>query len=685
MTMIDNEKNDEFVNQMENPNLVQRQQMMDELNEKHQEELVKKNKEQVQNNPNAFNEEMNELQAKDEPNEVEDKPASEYPGDINKAIDRRIKEKEEPKVETVKSLPDGIEEPPSEYPFVNMEEAIDKEIKAREEEKIRAKKVEEEPVVTEEKPKTKKKETKKKKVDIISPEYAEQIKDKKNNTESVPTVKNTIEDFDDLDKKVEIANTEVIQNSDSYDEAEEMTVEKINKTIDDIYSDDATTETPTTNMKVEIVDEEEEEKKEKSKKASTKKERTVEYYGGDGEVTSFKTRVSKNAKILRNIEIDDTSKIKSVGINAKTAQDRQKIYLNTVYPTLQPSIAVVPMIISGVVISMSAFSWPDIKEICLIEEKLSDLDQNDPDYIYEKNKNFIEKRKKQLQLFYKHITAVSGYVEKPSYDELFNKILKFPDFQQLFFAAYATTSQSKEHRFNIACGTCGSDNFVDAKPKDLCFLLNTNININKLIYYIEKGSTLDASESAKIYKEFQEEKIVEMANNTYRTKKALPNSAFIYDLKIPTIGEALAAMEDLIEIFRDKDLSYTDEYSGSTVYIDSSFGLTQDLIELRYYLYLNKLIVADIVEEDKENNSVKVSYVNFDDKNAIYNSIQNLSPADYKALITDETLQKLVRVTGIRHAIKGGVCHEPTCKAELGNISVEPETLFFMIAQEELV
>jgi hypothetical protein len=102
-------------------------------------------------------------------------------------------------------------------------------------------------------------------------------------------------------------------------------------------------------------------------------------------------------------------------------------------------------------------------------------------------------------------------------------------------------------------------------------------------------------------------------------------------------------------------------------------------------LYLNKLIVADIVDEDKENNSVKVSYVNFDDKNAIYNSIQNLSPADYKALITDETLQKLVRVTGIRHAIKGGVCHEPTCKAELGNISVEPETLFFMIAQEELV
>ena len=82
--------------------------------------------------------------------------------------------------------------------------------------------------------------------------------------------------------------------------------------------------------------------------------------------------------------------------------------------------------------------------------------------------------------------------------------------------------------------------------------MNTNINIDKLTYYIEKGSSLDTSESAKIYNEFQKEKLVEMANTTYRTKKALPNSAFIYDLKIPTIGNALRAMEDLIEVFRDK-------------------------------------------------------------------------------------------------------------------------------------
>lgn len=666
--MTENEKNNEFVKQVENnPDIIARNNMIEELGEKYQEERAASKKKSVENSTiNEFDSNMERMKAKDE------RPTQKN----NQTLSIKDVEESIQKAEEEFSNSEFMDD---ENFFENMAESV---INKNEEKKEEIKQVEEKVEVK--KPKTKKKE---KTVDIITPEAAEKIKDSKNVQLVKTNVKNTIDDFDDLDKKVEIANIEANDNNE-YDDVEELTEEKINKTIEDIYSDDSTKGAPTSSMTVEIVDNVEDDKEEtnstKDPKKTEKKERTVTYYGGDGEVTAFKTKVSKNAKILRNVNIEDTSKVSSVAISAKTAQDRQKIYLNTVFPTLQPSIAVVPMIISGVVISMSAFSWPDIKEICIIEEKLSDLDPSDPDYIYDKNKNFIEKRRKQLQLFYKHITAVSGYKDKPSFEDLFDKILKFPDFQQLFFAAYATTSQSKEHRFNIACGTCGSDNFVEAKPKDLCFLLNTNININRLTYYIEKGSTLEQSESAKIYKEFQEEKIVEMANNIYRTKKALPNSAFMYDLKIPTIGEALDAMDDIVEIFRDKDLSHTDEYSGSTIFIDSSFGLTPELIELRYYLYLNKLIVADIVDEDKENNKVKISYVHFDDKNAIYNSIQNLSPADYKTLITDETLQKLVRVTGIRHAIKGGICNEPTCKAELGNISVEPETLFFMIAQEEL-
>lgn len=659
-----------------NPEVAKRQEMMNQLSEIHDieretEKVKKANEKKSKTNSNEY---MNSVEATEEKEyvPVTDVPASEkvvppleeskseeedddfFGDDLESAITESVKHANDvPEGKVHDELPE----------LVSKEESTTKTVKT-------------------EKKKTSPK--KDKKVDIITPEEANKIKNKKEGTNK-DGVKSSIENFDDLDEKVEISHREAYENSNHYQDevAKDLTTEEINKTFDDIYSDDSTIETPKTDMKVEVVSSEEQ--SEKKQKKTKKKEKTIHYYGGDGEVTAFKTKVSKNAKILRNIEVKDTSEISSVGIGAKTAQERQDVYLKTVLPTLQPSIIAVPMIISGVVISMSAFSWPDIKEICLIEEKLEDLDPSDPDYIYNKNRNFIEKRRKQLQLFYKHITAVSGYENKPSFDDLFNKILKFPDFQQLFFAAYATTSQSKAHQFNISCGACGADNYVYVKPKDLCFLLNTNINIDKLTYYIEKGSSLDTSESAKIYNEFQKEKLVEMANTTYRTKKALPNSAFIYDLKIPTIGNALKAMEDLIEVFRDKDLSYTEEYSGSTVFIDSSFGLPPELIELRYYLYLDKLIVAQVVEENKETNSAKVSYVNFDEKAAIFNSVYNLSPEDYKTLVTDENLRKLVRVAGIRHAIKGGVCSEVTCRSDLGNVSVEPETLFFMIAQQELV
>ena len=101
--------------------------------------------------------------------------------------------------------------------------------------------------------------------------------------------------------------------------------------------------------------------------------------------------------------------------------------------------------------------------------------------------------------------------------------------------------------------------------------------------------------------EFQKEKIVELSTTKYRIKKNLPISSFVYELSIPTVYEALDAMEEIIETFRDVDLSYTEMVkdgngeiiSTSTVYIDSSFGLTPQLIEMRKYLYMSSLIVPE--------------------------------------------------------------------------------------------
>ena len=522
-------------------------------------------------------------------------------------------------------------------------------------------------------------------VEIVSPETAAEIKSKQTKPKTVITKDVTISE--DLDAQVLKSNKEIeesaidriVEESDTY-----ITPSEVGKIIDDSYEfDDAES---VDKIDVAVVDDDENDDKpsEDKTKKTAKTKKTVKYYGGDGKETSFKIRTAKISNVLRNIQVENTDEVVSTSIDSKNAKDRQDIYLKTVLPTLQPSISVVPMIVSGVVISMTAFTWPDIREIILIEDKIDDLNPNSLEYTYDKNKYFIDKRKKELELLYKHINSVSGYPTKPSFDDLFGKIIKFPDFPQLFFAAYSA-SFLKPYNFNITCGTCGSDNDRSISSKDLCFLLNSNININQLNYYIEKGAVMDNSVSGKAYADFQKEKIVEMANSTYRTKKKLPVSSFIFDLKIPTILEALDTMNEIVEIFRDKDLSYTDIDTGSTVFVDSSFGLNDDLMNIRKYLYINKLIVAQVIDEDREKKTAKVTFVDFTEKQAILNTIYSLSPEDYVTLINDENLNKLIHVSGIRHAINAGKCGEPTCGADLCNIPVEPEMLFFTTARRESV
>lgn len=529
------------------------------------------------------------------------------------------------------------------------------------------------------------KSNKERSVEIVSPETAAEIKAKQSKPKTVITKDVTISE--DLDAQVLKSNKEIeesavdriIEESDTH-----ITPSEVSKIIDDSYEfDDAET---VDKIEVAIIDNDVEDKKPSSEKTkkNTKVKKTVKYYGGDGKETSFKVRTAKISNVLRNINVENTDEVVSTSIDSKNAKDRQDIYLKTVLPTLQPSISVVPMIVSGVVISMTAFTWPDIREIILIEDKIEDLNPNSLEYIYDKNKYFIDKRRKELELLYKHINSVSGYPTKPSFDDLFGKIIKFPDFPQLFFAAYSA-SFLRPYNFNITCGTCGSDNDRSISSKDLCFLLNSNININQLNYYIEKGAVMDNTVSGKAYADFQKEKIVEMANSTYRTKKKLPVSSFIFDLKIPTILEALDTMNEIIEVFRDKDLSYTDIDTGSTVFVDSSFGLNDDLMNIRKYLYINKLIVAQVIDEDREKKTAKVTFVDFTEKQAILNTIYSLSPEDYVTLMNDDNLNKLIHVSGIRHAINAGKCGEPTCGADLGNIPVEPEMLFFTTARRESV
>lgn len=487
---------------------------------------------------------------------------------------------------------------------------------------------------------------------------------------------------DDMDQRVREENIEIRKANEARlgeIDDDELTPEKVIDTFNNNYEDSEEVDN-SDDKKVEIIDDSSEDTKEKVEAAIEKaaeEPREHNYFGGDGVQTSFKLRTAKVAKVLRNIKLEDTNSITATDISKKTQKEQQNIYMKTVLPTLQPSYSVVPFVVSGVVITMTAFQWVDIKDICKIDEKVDELDPSSDDYIYNKNLLFLEKREKQMDIFYKHIYSVSGFENKPSKHKLFSEIIKFPDFQQLFFAAYAATFQ-KPTTVGLTCATCGATHDLSVGSKDLCFLLNKHIEYDKLAKYINKGA-ISGSSTAEVYEEFQKEKVVESANKTYRIQQKLPISSFIYELQVPYVEQAYAALAEIIEKFRDKPLEYVDEDTEQVVSIDSTFGLPDYMIELRKYIYLKSLMVPHIV--DDQSNATKVSYIRFTDLDGIIDSVYNLSPEDYNTLMNDPRLNSIMNISGIRHLIDGKQCPEESCGAELGLLPVEPETLFFMIAR----
>ena len=592
---------------------------------------------------------------------------------------KNIELKITPKPETTNiNLEITAERPIDDAPWDNEQTTIKEETAVVEKESVIEEKENKKKEIKESKPRVVSKPKVEKEVSVVSAAEAAAIKETEE--EKSQLGKEII--VDDMDQRVREENIEIRKANEARlgeIDDDELTPEKVIDTFNNNYEDSEEVD-KSDDKKVEIVDDSSEDTKEKVEAAIEKaaeEPREHNYFGGDGVQTSFKLRTAKVAKVLRNIKLEDTNSITATDISKKTQKEQQNIYMKTVLPTLQPSYSVVPFVVSGVVITMTAFQWVDIKDICKIDEKVDELDPSSDDYIYNKNLLFLEKREKQMDIFYKHIYSVSGFENKPSKHKLFSEIIKFPDFQQLFFAAYAATFQ-KPTTVGLTCATCGATHDLSVGSKDLCFLLNKHIEYDKLAKYINKGA-ISGSSTAEVYEEFQKEKVVESANKIYRIQQKLPISSFIYELQVPYVEQAYASLAEIIEKFRDKPLEYVDEETEQVVSIDSTFGLPDYMIELRKYIYLKSLMVPHIV--DDQSNATKVSYIRFTDLDGIIDSVYNLSPEDYNTLMNDPRLSSIMNISGIRHLIDGKRCPEESCGAELGLLPVEPETLFFMIAR----
>lgn len=585
--------------------------------------------------------------------------------------------KEENKEETFNKDMETLQAKPEE-PLVSVEPAPKKE----EAPIVEVEKVEEKPV---------KKPTKtKKKVSVVSSKEYELSKEEAAK-KAQPKHENKVEIAEDLETTVTESNEKLINSETDQEEMDDIADSVLNEPIDSFihknYEDIDTLDKK--DIKVEVVSPKEDPKAAeefvedvKDKISHEEKLKANHIYGGDGTVSAFKLRKSHVAKILSHIDIKDTASIDPIDISKRSDINNSEMYVKTVLPTLKPCYSVVPLIISGVVITMTAFSWPDIRDMCMIEEKIDDLDPEDEDYTYNKNQLFIEKREKQLDLFYDHIYSISGFSVKPSKEEFYGKIMKWPDFQQLFFAAYSATFQ-KSYDFELTCPRCGLIQPRSINPKNLCFMLNKNINIDSFNYYLQKGASIASNDdSMAVYNEFQKEKIVDRSNNTYRTIKPLSDSAIICTLRVPTVTAAMDMIRQIAEKFRDKELEHIYD-DGTTVSIDSSFGVNdvKDLKELKRYLYINSLLVAQPNEsEDK----IEVGYLEFKDKDIILDTISKLSIVDYKEFVTDPNLNAITTISGIRHQFDAKTCDNQNCNQEMGLMAIEPEILFFIIAKQEL-
>lgn len=510
--------------------------------------------------------------------------------------------------------------------------------------------------------------TKNKNVNVItSSEY--EIQNKKDNKKQ--NISNSVE----INENFELENDNNIEYFNENDELYEE-ISSNNKLINKFYEKP---DSDKIDKKISIRKTEEiKEDKKEIKKKENKKDENI-YHGGEKDkYSSFKTRSSHVSKIMKEINVENTEDIESVDITKKSVSEQQKIYLDTVLPALNPTFSIVPLVVSGVVISMTSFWWTDVLEICKIDEELDYLDPNDSDYIYKKNKIFLKKRRRQLDLFYEHIYSVSGFKTVPSKEKFYREIVKFPDFQQLFFAAL-TASFKRDYEFTITCNSCNSSDLVrKISTKKICFLLNKNISIDDFNKILIKGATIGTDEeSVELYNEFKSLNFVSQCNKKYTSKKPLSETAIIPIYEIPSIYNAYDKLEQIIETFKNKPLEYNTS-EGDTISIDSSFGLTDEMLELRSYLYIKSLQVGRPIEKDDE---IQITYFDFEEPSFIINTIKSLTMSDYKELISDINLRKLTRVNGIRHALDLGTCEK--CEADLGRIPMDPETLFFMIGLRE--
>lgn len=369
----------------------------------------------------------------------------------------------------------------------------------------------------------------------------------------------------------------------------------------------------------------------------------------------FRMLLNKKTDVISRISEEiDTSNInpKKIGTDdLSTASFLSK----QVGPLMKPDVAIVPLLVSGLVVNISAFMYYDLIKIRQIIPEFRTRNAS------ARNAALLKKRKLEIETIYDHIVCVQGYSQKPSYDEFLNMVL-LPDLAQLFFGTYLAT-YNHEQTYEVTCMQCGNSIEVNKSPKDLCYILSENIDYNDAKKIIR--GTMPSEKIADI-------PLVKYSKKEYVEKKPLPKSGIIIHEKIPTLKDYIEGIEILNDVYSDRDLNDID---FTSLYVRNMEEEQPIEKFLRACLYINQIVVPDIDINDGGQHA-KTTFYSTTDKGIIYETLSKLHADDFNAIVTSENIDKMMSIKGIQHYIKLDEC--PNCHIQMEPFHFNSELIFFL-------
>lgn len=372
-------------------------------------------------------------------------------------------------------------------------------------------------------------------------------------------------------------------------------------------------------------------------------------------MTMMRSKQSRYVNSMRKTIDLENLKVEQISPDIMSATS---FLTNSIEPLLKPDVVAVPLLISGIVVNISAFMYNDLSRVRHLIPEIRNVRD-----MAARNKALVEKRRLEIEIIYNHIVCVKGMNRRPTYDEFVDMVL-FSDLPQLFFGAFVA-SHSNEHMYTVTCSSCGHEMSVSRTPKQLCEIVSKNIDIETVKQVLNGTCSKD---------KMAELDIVKFSKKVYSEKEPLPVSGLVLRTKIPTLREYLEAIDVLTSVYNESDVNEVDFLSlyYTRTLDDSDIETPQDFFR-RACLYIHEMAVPTF---KTEGDKVLTKFVSTKDKRIIYETLTRLHKDDIKAIIDSENIRRMMSVKGIQHFIKLDEC--PNCHLKMEPFPFNAELIFFL-------